>query len=66
LKKLGRNAVLAADAEYPLYERIVRLQQFDFGLTLNYIRKFVFKMCKEHNIKNPWKGRMVGEVWFAL
>jgi hypothetical protein len=23
-------------------------------------------MCKEHNIKNPWKGRMVGEVWFAL
>jgi hypothetical protein len=43
LKKLGRNAVSPSDAERQLHQRIIRLQQVGFGLTLNYIRIFVFK-----------------------
>jgi hypothetical protein len=40
LKKLGRNADLPVDAEKQLHEKIVRLQEVGFGLTLNQIRRF--------------------------
>jgi hypothetical protein len=32
-KKLGRNAVLSADFEIQLHQKIIRLQQAGFGLT---------------------------------
>jgi hypothetical protein len=52
---------LPSDAEKQLHQRVSRLQ-VGFGLTLNYIRRFLVPTCKEHNIKTPWKGRMVGKA----
>jgi hypothetical protein len=39
LKEPQRNAVLPADAEKQLHQRIVRLH-VGFGITLNHIRRF--------------------------
>jgi hypothetical protein len=47
LKKLGRNAVLPADAGKQLHQRIVRLRELGFGL-------LVVQVCKEQSMQNPW------------
>jgi hypothetical protein len=46
LKKPGQNAVLSSDAKKQLHQRFFRLQQVGFGLTLNYIRRFVLKYAR--------------------
>jgi hypothetical protein len=61
VKKLGGNVVLSADTEKQFHQRIVRLKQVGFKLTLNHIHRFAVQICKEHNVQSPWKGRMVGK-----
>jgi hypothetical protein len=66
LKKLGRNAVLPADSEKQLHPKIMRLHQVGFELTPNHVLRFAGQICKKYSMSNPWKGRMVGKVWFVL
>lgn len=61
LNKLGRTAVLPADAEKQLHHRIIPLQEVGFELTRNHVSRFAVKICKEHSIQIPWKDRMVGK-----
>jgi hypothetical protein len=61
VKKLGRNAVLPADAEKQFQQRIILLKQVGFKLTLNHIHRFAVQICKEHSVQSVWKGRMVGK-----
>jgi hypothetical protein len=56
LREPGQNAVFPADAEQQLHQRIVRLQQVGFVLTLNHIRRFSVQICKELRRQNRGKA----------
>jgi hypothetical protein len=61
LKMLEQNAVLPADAEKQLHQRIIHLKQIGSGLKLSHIHRFDVKICKEDSLQSPCKGRMVGK-----
>lgn len=62
-KKLAWNAVLLADADKLFHQKTVRFQQTDFG---NHIRRFAVQVRKDHNVQDPWKGRMSEKDSFVL
>lgn len=59
--KLGRNAVLSGGPTKQLRQRIVHLQEVDFGLTCSHARSFSLQTRKDHIIHNSQNGRMMGK-----
>jgi hypothetical protein len=52
-----QNAVLPADAEKQLHQRIVRLQLVGFGLALNHFRRVCVDTVSRTRGKADWRER---------